>query len=119
MRGFKEKSFSERQTSSADAKRALLRRFHAQPGPDDPAVIEQRAARQALVAAREKRIAERGAARREAKARAAPEAHPRAEREPSAPPARAAREAAEALALEAERKAARDARYAARKSRQK
>ncbi len=119
MRGFKEKSFSERQTSSADAKRALLRRFHAQPGPDDPAVIEQRAARQALVAAREKRIAEREAARREAKARDAAEAQQRAERERIETAERAEREAAEALALEAERKAARDARYAARKSRQK
>lgn len=119
MRGFKEKSFSDRQTASADAKRALLRRFHAQPGLDDPAVIEQRAARQALVAAREQRIAERDAARREAKARAAAEEQERVTRERLEAAERAEREAAEAIALEAERKAARDARYAARKARQK
>jgi hypothetical protein len=83
------------------------------PSPDDPMVVQQRAERQALVAARE--------ARNEAKARAAVEQAARVEAELAEQAAiskRKAREEADlAVAAQAELKAARDARYAARKKR--
>jgi len=96
---YKEKGFGERLSAAADARRAALERFRARPGPDDPAVVARRAARQAVSEAREARAAEREAAREAEAARRTAE---RADRD---------------AALEAERKAARDARYAARKAR--
>ena len=109
MAAYKDKGFSERLSTAADARKAMLERVRAKPGPDDPAVVERRAARQAISVAREARVAERKAARE------AEVAH-QAARE-----AEAARQAAEQAdrdkALEAERKAVRDARYAARKAR--
>src|SRR4051794_10077469 len=109
LTAYKDKDFGERLSTAAAARKATLERFRAKPGPDDPAVAERRAARQALVVAREARLAEREAARKVEKAREA------------AREEEAARQAAEQtgrdVALEAERKAARDARYAARKAR--
>ena len=109
MTAYKDKDFGERLSTAAAARKATLEKFRAKPGPDDPAVAERRAARQALVVAREARLAEREAARKAEKAREA------------AREEEAARQAAEQtdrdVALEAERKAARDARYAARKAR--
>jgi hypothetical protein len=110
-------------STAAAAKKALIEKSRAvKVDPTDPAFIERQAARQATAQAR----AERQGAAKLAKAQAA------ADR-------RAAKEAAEAFALseqerrlaeavlsaeqiqatEAERKAARDAKYAARKLRQK
>ncbi len=117
MSGHKDKKFSERLSTAADAKKAMLDKFRARPAADDPAVIARRAARQAISDARQARIAERGAARLAQEVREAAErhAHEMAEQE------RRVHEAAEAAereaALELERKAARDARYAARKGR--
>jgi len=91
---YKNDDFNNRLTSAANAKNALLERFRARPGPDDPAVIARRAAQAEIEAAREVRMAERKAAREAADA------------------ARAAERAAEA-------KAARDARYAARRARKR
>src|SRR6476661_4818546 len=92
-------NLQERQNASAEAKKAMLEKFRASPGPDDPAVVERRAAREAMLAERTARAAEREAA--EMAARAAAE---QAERE--------------AAAL-AEQKAARDERYKARKAAKK
>jgi hypothetical protein len=117
MKGFKEKSFHERLSTAAQAKQATLQRFRARPGPDDPAVVEQRAARQAVAAARDARIAEREAAKRAARAREAAEQEERAAQVLREAAAQAERDAAQAEALKAEQKAARDARYAARKAR--
>jgi uncharacterized protein DUF6481 len=108
-RADKTASFSDRLNAAAAAKKAALERFHARPGPDDPAVREQQAARKAISEAREVRMAERKAAREAETARQAAEQAARETEEQ--------RLAAEAVALEAERKAARDARYAARKAR--
>jgi hypothetical protein len=111
------KSFSERLSTAADAKKAMVDKFRARPAADDPAVMERRAARQAISDARQARIEKRAAERLAEEAREAAERKARdaAEHE------RRVREAAEAAereaALEAERKAARDARYAARKAR--
>jgi hypothetical protein len=97
----------ERQEDSARAKKALLEKFRAAPGPEDPAVAERRAAREALLGEVElgqqaARAAERAAqAEREAVEMKARTAAERAERE---------------AAVLVEQKAARDKRYAARKA---
>lgn len=90
----------------------MLRRAQ-RPAPDDPTVLQRKAERQAIAVAREARI--------EAKARAAIEltASQAAERaEQTAILERKAREEADlAVTSQAEQKALRDARYAARKKR--
>jgi uncharacterized protein DUF6481 len=119
-RAHKNASFSDRLNAAAAAKKAALERFHARPGPDDPAVREQQAARKAISDAREVRIAQRQAAQEAETARqAAEQARKAAEQADREAEERrlAAEAAAQAVALEAERKAARDARYAARKAR--
>jgi Family of unknown function (DUF6481) len=117
LSGFKDAGFAERQKAAARAKQAHVEKFRAMPGNDDPRIVEMRAARQAVSAAREARAAERKLAR-EAQLKSDALAQQaalveRAEREASELAAKAEREAAEA----AEQKAARDARYAARKAR--
>src|SRR3954471_11414986 len=115
MSGFREPGFADRQKAAQEAKRAILDKFRAQPGPDDPAVKQRQAEREAQAAARAKareaREAERAAKKAEEERLAAEAA------------AQLAREQEEAVAreatLEAERKAARDARYAARKKKRK
>ena len=113
MSGFKEPSFADRQKAAQEAKKNILNKFRSQPGVDDPAVIQRRAEREAQAVERAKAKLVRDAAKAEQKRREAEEAVQAA--------ARLAREkeeaAAKETALEAERKAARDARYAARKKR--
>lgn len=109
-----------RATAAAEAKRKLMERFRAQPGPDDPTVIARLAAQKA---AGEERAIREAAAKARADAKAAAIAAAKAEA--AAAKQREIEEAARA-ALEAkkraaqlliEQKAARDARYAARKKR--
>lgn len=119
MKGYKETSFSDRLGTAAKAKQAMLQRFHARPAADDPAVVAQREARRAIVAAREARIAEREAAKLAAAAREAAEREERAALELREAAERAQQEEAAAAALELQRKSDRDARYAARKARKK
>ena len=130
---YKEKDIFERRNAANDAKKALLERFKAKPAADDPAVLARQAERKAILEAREKRAIEKEKLRQEKLAREAAE---KAAREAEAEAARlAAEEAAQAeakakeaeeverisrlLGDEAERKAKRDARYAARKSRKR
>jgi hypothetical protein len=120
MAGFKGGLYSERASASADAKKALLEKFKAKPPPDDPDVLARAAERRAIAEAREQRAAERRVAKEADELRLAAE---RAARDLEAV-ARAAEEEARAAEkvlrdeqLKAERKAARDARYAARKAR--
>ncbi|MGA7485609.1 MAG: DUF6481 family protein, partial [Xanthobacteraceae bacterium] len=54
----------QRQNDSAQAKKAMLEKFRARPGPDDPAVAERRTAREAILAERAARAAQREAAKR-------------------------------------------------------
>ena len=124
MSGHKDKAFGDRLKTAKEAKDALLGKFRARPAADDPAVAEKQAARKAVSDAREARLAERKAlaseqeaaqnakAEREAAERIAHEAAEQEQKD---------REAAERVeresTLKAERKAARDARYAARKAR--
>ena len=131
MSAYKQQSAGDRIAAAANAKKAALDRFKAKLPPDDPTVIERNAAQRAIVEAREARAAERKAARDAEAARlAAEQAAVLAEQErqrveQAAYLARKANDAAQvqaehkarALALAAEQKAARDARYARRKAR--
>jgi hypothetical protein len=113
MSGFKEPSFADRQKAAQQARKDILNKFRSQPGVDDPAVIQRRAEREAQAAERAKAKLAREAAKAEQKIRDAEAAAQAA--------AQLLREKEEAVAqeaaLEAEKKAARDARYAARKKR--
>jgi len=113
MSGFREPSFADRQKAAQEAKQKLLSKFRGQPGPDDPAVKQRQAEREAQAAERAKTKLARDAAKAEKKRRE--------EEAAAAAATKLAREKEEAAtqeaALEAERKAARDARYAARKKR--
>lgn len=120
------KNFADRRQDAAEAKKKLLKKFMAAPGPDDPQVAARRAERAAIAKARDERRAERErlaieeAARKEAEAAAEAEAA-----ELAANAERLAREAEEASRIEravadaAAMKAKRDQRYAARKARQR
>jgi hypothetical protein len=119
---YKNDDFNNRLTSAANAKNALLERFRARPGPDDPAVIARKAAQAEIEAAREIRVAERKKAREEEAVRLAIEqAALLAEQQAKDVElqARKAEEAARAAERLAEAKAARDARYAARRARRR
>jgi hypothetical protein len=111
MSGFKEPGFADRQKAALEARKMILNKFQSQPGPDDPAVKARQAKREALAAERDKAKQAREAAKAERQ---------RAEAEAAAAAAaQLLREKEEALArhaaLEAEQKALRDMRYAARK----
>jgi hypothetical protein len=113
MSGFKEPSFADRQKAAQEARKNILNKFRSQPGVDDPAVIQRRAEREAQAAERAKAKLTRDAAKADRKVREA-----EAVAEAAAQLAREKEEAAaREAALEIERKAARDARYAARKKR--
>jgi hypothetical protein len=120
MSKFKGTGFEDRLSAAANAKKAELEKFRATSGQNDPAFAERQAARHVISVARGVRTAERNAARlagaaHDAAAKAARDAA--AEAEQTASDAEVARQAADDVALQAERKAARDARYAARKAR--
>jgi hypothetical protein len=111
MAGYKEPAFQDRVAAAAKARETALARLKAKP-PIDPAVVAERIEKER---AREQAAAERAAQR----------AAERAERAAAAEERAAAAELAKAKALaaivppptDAERKAARDAKYAARKAR--
>ncbi|MCP3469938.1 DUF6481 family protein [Bradyrhizobium sp. CCGUVB1N3] len=115
MSGFREPGFADRQKAALEARKNLLNKFKSQPGQDDPGVAARRAEREAIAAKR----AEIKSAREAEKA----EHRRREEEAAAAEAARIAREAEETSAklaeLEAEQKAKRDARYAARKAKGK
>ena len=112
--------FNERRSAAAAAKRTMAAKFRAQPSPDDPAILERRTALKAIGDAREVRHAERKAAREAEAARQVAEQAARIAEQAAQDAAQVARrgeEAARKADLEVERKATRDARYAARKAR--
>lgn len=101
MTSFKHPSFQDRVGQAADAKERALEQLRLRPKPDETKVAERKAAsarRQALQVDRSiaKKAALEATAQSKAKAKA---------------------KAAAPVPSEAERKAARDARYAARKAR--
>ena len=125
MSGFRTPDVLERRNNADAVKKAMLEKFRAVT--QDTTRAEQiRAQRQAIAEAREARVAEREAARKVREAELAAEAARQAEIEAQAQREReaaaallAAQEAEEALRLASEQKAARDARYAARKAAKK
>jgi len=117
MKGFKDKGFTDRLTAAAKAREAALEKFKARPKPDDPEMIERAVARKAAAEARAAREAERLADRAARQEREAAEKVAREIAEAAGKAAAEQHAAAEKVRLAAEQKAARDARYAARKSR--
>ena len=120
MSGFKGNKFVDRAEAAAAAKKAMLEKFRAKPAADDPEVLARAAERKAIAEARDIRAAERKVAKEAADVeRIAAEAARQAEL--------AALAAAEELRkieaakrdeeIKAQRKAERDAKYAARKAR--
>ena len=111
MKSYKDPSFQDRVGRAAEAKQKALNKLRSKPPIDEKVLAERQAARLKREAAEaEKRAAKKAAeqaakeAQAEAEARAAAEAAAQAAAVPAPP-------------TEAERKAARDARYAARKNR--
>ena len=117
MAGFKDKGFSDRISAAAKAREAALEKFKSRPKPDDPEMLAKAAARKATADAREVKAAEREAERIAHKAREAEEQKAREIAEAAEKAMRAENQIAEAVRIMAEQKAARDARYAARKAR--
>jgi membrane protein involved in colicin uptake len=112
-----DRGFQDRLSAAAEAKKALLEKAKAKLNADDPATLERRAAREAVVKARNERIAAKEAERLAAEAaRKAEEERIAAEKAAIAAAEKAEREAREA-AIAAERQAKRDAQIAARKGR--
>jgi hypothetical protein len=60
-----DRSFTDRQSNSANAKKALLERFKARPKADDPVMVQRREEREAIAAARAEREAEKAKIRAE------------------------------------------------------
>jgi len=121
---FQSPDLHERQKNAAAVKKTMLEKFRAKA--QDPALEEQRLKRLAVAEARAARMAEREAARKVREAELAKEAALAAERAEAARREAAALDALVAAekveqeaALLAEQKAARDARYAARKAAKK
>ena len=119
MKGFKPQNFSDRLSASNSARQAAVEKLKAKLDPNRPEAVEKRAERLALAQAREARNAEREAQRlaeikRQEDERVARETAEKAEQEE-----KKRRETEKLQDLLAAQKAARDARYAARKSRAK
>lgn len=113
----KGETLDERRALALEARKAMLDKFRQKANPNDPELQAKLAERKAVAEAREIRHKERDAIKAAEAARIAAE---KAEAERIAREAEEARKAQELesiLLLEAERKAARDARYAARKAR--
>jgi membrane protein involved in colicin uptake len=103
MKTYKDPSFQDRVGRAADAKKKALEQLRSRP-PRDAAVAAER---KAASVKRERTVADKDAARRAAKKAVADAATAEAEAKAAIPPP----------PTEAERKAGRDARYAARKNR--
>jgi uncharacterized protein DUF6481 len=121
-----DQSLQDRLSLAAAAKRSMLEKFKKSLILDDPVKIENRRKREAVLAARAEREAQREAVRLQREAELAKQALIAAEAAAAAKRAideQTVREAAEQeerqASLLVEQKAARDARYAARKAAKK
>jgi hypothetical protein len=116
----KENKFSERASASAQAKQAMLSKFHSRPSADDPDVQKRIAERRAIAEARAIRTAERDKLRAEEAAKKAAAQEEARQAELLAKDEQEKQKVAQAALaeeLKIKQKAARDARYAARKQR--
>ena len=119
MSTFKHPDFAERLKSAADAKKTALQKFRERPTASDPEFAERHAARGAVRVARDGRAAERKSARA-AEVIARETARQSAiKTEAAAHEADIRERAAHELAVKADQKAGRDARYAARKAKRR
>jgi len=117
MSGFKQPDFAERQEIAAKARQAALEKFRAKAA--DPARADRLTARTASAVERRASKSVRDIEKAEKKASDAERAR-QAERDAAIAAERAKTESAQRkVALLAEQKAARDARYAARKKQSK
>lgn len=118
---FKGDKFADRAAAAAAAKRALVDSFKAaKPAPDDPAVLARQAERRAIAEARDVRAVERKKLKELEDLRRIAEDVARIEADRIRAEEEAARVADAAVrdeAIKAQRKAERDAKYAARKAR--
>jgi hypothetical protein len=122
MAGFKDNNFSERRDAALKAKQDLLEKFKARPAADDPRLVKLAEERREIAEARAVRAVERERLRQEELVRQAELAAQRKiEEEARLLAEMAAAVAAEEAELELknQQKAARDARYAARKARRR
>jgi hypothetical protein len=124
MPPFNGHNFQDRQAEAANARKAQLEKFRSRPDSNDPAVLEKEAKRRAIIEARRVREAERERKRKvkeaEAAAKRAADEAARQEQlrlEAELQEQLRLEEIARKEALEADKKAERDARYAARKER--
>jgi uncharacterized protein (DUF1501 family) len=120
----RDNGLSERRKAASDAKAELLKKYKDATQASAPQLAKKLAERQEIAAARQARQAQREIEKAQAKALAEKNAAENAEREAAeALMQTAEREALEkqrredALLLEAQKKAERDARYASRKAR--
>lgn len=130
---FKGTDFAERRKAAAEAAAAKLEKFKAKPAADDPAVLAREAERKAVAEARVLREAEKARVRAEKLAQETADKAARAVEQAARREADAAAKLADEAAAkskqhemaarvmvdEADRKAKRDARYAARKAAKK
>ena len=117
---FKNANFDERRNAAEAAKKAKLEKFRALTAQINEGAAERQTTRQEIIAARDVRAAEREAARLANEARSAEDQAAReivVKAEQTERDAKTAEQAEREVASGAERKAARDARYAARKAR--
>ncbi len=122
LMAFKGDNFKDRATAADEARKKLAERFKQAPKPDDPRILALAAERKAIAEARDVRQAERARVKAEEEARKAEEAKLRAVEEARAAEdarRKAIEERAKQLQIAAEQKAARDARYAARKAKKR
>jgi hypothetical protein len=126
MRKNHEPSLADRLSAGAQAKRALVEKARKNDPTKDPGFAERQVARKAAAELRDARAAERKAERIAEKSRRAQEkadaeaAHAAAEiAEREAHEAEIIAQAEREIEIVAERKAARDAKYAARKARRR
>jgi len=113
MAGYKSPDFNERAAAAREAKQKALDQLREKPAIDPAVLAERQAAREARDAAAAERRAARQRALEEAKAAKLAEKQRIADEKAAAEAAKAPKR------TEAELKAARDARYAARKARKR
>ena len=115
----KNTTFNDRLKAAAEARKAQLAKFQPKPHQPDPNFHEREAIRTAeLDAVRQKRLAEKEAARQAAEAARLAEAEAALNVEQAALDAKRAERKERKALTKSEAKAKRDARYAARKARQ-
>jgi hypothetical protein len=117
MSGLKDKGFGDRLSAAKDVRQAMAKKFLTRPAIDDPEVVARREERAKLAAERDARLRERKEERAAEKARIAAESEAKIKADAEEKAALEERAILDEATREQDAKAARDARYAARKAR--